>query len=204
MTIIMLDAVKMLCPSCGSGVANMWCTHTPNPMNAVAIIVQHKCCVAKRFPPRKCRDDHRHESCRREENDVNLWMAKEPKQVLPQDRIAALGLIEKVRADTLYRRSIESRVDDSITAGIAKMTMNAVTSIDHTYSGIRFSDIPGARCLNMVTMISTAATRAEISVRLTICDQTSTRFPMPYSGPDSGTYANHPASGPIFRISADK
>jgi hypothetical protein len=37
-TIMMLAAVKKLWPSCGRPVANMWCTQTPNPMNAVAII----------------------------------------------------------------------------------------------------------------------------------------------------------------------
>ena len=34
MTIIMLAAVKKLMLSCGRPVANMWCTQTPNPMNA--------------------------------------------------------------------------------------------------------------------------------------------------------------------------
>ena len=32
-----LAAVKKLCPSCGSGVANMWCAHKPKPRNAVEI-----------------------------------------------------------------------------------------------------------------------------------------------------------------------
>jgi hypothetical protein len=36
-TIMMLEAVKKLCPSCGSPVANMWWTHTPKPMKAVAM-----------------------------------------------------------------------------------------------------------------------------------------------------------------------
>ena len=36
-TIMMLAAVKKLCPSCGSPVANMWCTQTPKPMKPVAI-----------------------------------------------------------------------------------------------------------------------------------------------------------------------
>ena len=36
MTIIRLAAVNIPCPSSGSGVVNMWWTHTPNPMNAVA------------------------------------------------------------------------------------------------------------------------------------------------------------------------
>ena len=33
--IMMLAAVKKLAPSCGTPVANMWCTHRPKPMNAV-------------------------------------------------------------------------------------------------------------------------------------------------------------------------
>ena len=34
---------------------------------------------------------------------------------------------------------------DVTTAGIAKMTMNDVTSIAQTNSGMRLSDMPGAR-----------------------------------------------------------
>src|SRR5688500_16181472 len=63
---------------------------------------------------------------------------------------------------------------------------------------MRLIDMPGARILRMVTIISTAATSAAISVNVTICAQTSTRLPGAYSGPDSGTYANHPVSGPVL------
>ena len=35
--IIMLAAVKKLCPSSGRLVANMWCTHRPKPRKPVAI-----------------------------------------------------------------------------------------------------------------------------------------------------------------------
>jgi hypothetical protein len=47
--------------------------------------------------------------------------------------------------------------------GMAKMIMNAVTSMAHTKSGIRLSDMPGARCRKTVTMSSTAATSAATS-----------------------------------------
>src|SRR5512133_1107604 len=87
------------------------------------------------------------------------------------------------------------------TAGIAKMIMNATTSCDHTKMGIRFKDIPGARILNVVTMMFTAATSAEISVNVTTCAHTSTRWPGEYVGPDSGTYANQPTSGAVLRSS---
>ena len=42
-----------------------------------------------------------------------------------------------------------------ITAGMAKMTMNDCTSMDQQNSGMRFSDIPGARILRMVAISST-------------------------------------------------
>jgi hypothetical protein len=70
---------------------------------------------------------------------------------------------------------------------MAKRTMNDITTIAHTKSGTRLSDIPGARCLNVVTMISIAPTMAAISVKVTICAHTSTRLPGEYSGPASGT-----------------
>ena len=60
--IIMLAAVKKLLPSCGSPVANMWCTHRPKPMKPVAIERQHQRRVAEHRPPGERRDDRRDES----------------------------------------------------------------------------------------------------------------------------------------------
>jgi hypothetical protein len=51
---------------------------------------------------------------------------------------------------------------------MANITMKAVTSWAQTNSGIRLSDIPGARCLNTVTMISIDVISAEISVKVTV------------------------------------
>src|SRR5205814_3006224 len=82
-------------------------------------------------------------------------------------------------------------------AGIAMMTTNDVTSLDQTNSGILSSDMPGARCLSIVTTISTETASADSSVKVIICAHMSARFPKPYCGPDSGTYANQPTSGPI-------
>ena len=64
-----------------------------------------------------------------------------------------------------------------MTAGIANMIMNEITSIDQTKSGMRLSDIPGARILNAVTTTSTATISPDISVKVIICAQVSTRFP---------------------------
>jgi hypothetical protein len=81
---------------------------------------------------------------------------------------------------------------------MANTIMNDTTSCAHTKSGMRFNDIPGARILNTVTMMFTAATSAAISVNVTTWAHTSTRWPGEYCGPDSGTYANQPTSGAVF------
>ncbi len=52
---------------------------------------------------------------------------------------------------------------------------------------MRLSDIPGARCLKMVVMRLTATASDEISVKVIICAQTSTRLPGLNCGPESGT-----------------
>src|SRR5881392_2958334 len=92
-----------------------------------------------------------------------------------------------------------SAVLATMIAGMARMTRNDVTSIDQTNSGIRSSDMPGARDLKTVTTIVTATASAETSVKVIICAQMSARLPAPYCGPDKGTYANQPTSGPMSR-----
>jgi hypothetical protein len=67
-----------------------------------------------------------------------------------------------------------------MTAGMANSTMKEVASIAHAKIGIRSSDIPGARCLNMVQMISTETASAEISVKVIIWAQISMPFPGEY------------------------
>ena len=67
------------------------------------------------------------------------------------------------------------------------MIMKAVINCAQTKSGIRFSDIPGARCLKIVVTISTAPIKAAISVKVIICAQMSMRLPGEYCGPASGT-----------------
>ena len=78
-------------------------------------------------------------------------MAEEPEQVLPQQRVAALGRVEEMRADQPVED--QEACSATITAGIAKMIMNDVTSIAQTNSGMRLSVMPGARSLKMVTMM---------------------------------------------------
>src|SRR5689334_17708444 len=88
----------------------------------------------------------------------------------------------------------------SMIEGIANSTMNAVTTCAQTKIGTRFSDMPGVRNLNAVTMISTETASAATSVNVMSCAHTSARLPGVNSGPDSGVYANQPTSGPVFRM----
>ena len=77
-------------------------------------------------------------------------------------------------------------VEQSVTAGMAKMIMNATTSWAQTNRGIRLSDIPGARWQKIVTMMHTADAIEPISTIVTICDQRSTRWPGENPGPERG------------------
>ena len=70
---------------------------------------------------------------------------------------------------------------------MAKITMNEVTIIAQTKIGMRLSDMPGARCLKMVVMRLTATASEEISVKVIIWAQTSTRLPGLNWGPERGT-----------------
>ena len=65
----------------------------------------------------------------------------------------------------------------TITAGMAKITITLTTSIAHTKSGIRLSDIPGVRNLRMVQIRQTATTSDDTSVNVISCAQTSARLP---------------------------
>ena len=130
----------------------MWCTHRPKP----------------RKRGRDQREHHGHDSRTRgrranvgtiaeimpsagQEDDVDLGMAEEPEQVLPQQRVAALGRVEELRADQPV--GDQERCCASITDGMANRIMNDVTSIAQTNSGMRLSVMPGARSLKTVAMI---------------------------------------------------
>ncbi len=100
-------------------------------------------------------------------------MAEEPEEVLPQERIAAALGVVKVRGD----QPIEiSAVLASITAGIAKITMNDTTTSAQTKIGMRLSDMPGVRSLNAVVIVDTATASDATSVNVISCAHTSARF----------------------------
>jgi hypothetical protein len=58
--------------------------------------------------------------------------------------------------------------------------------------------MPGARIFRMVTISSTATTRAEISVKVIICAQTSHALAGRELGPGERHVGEPAASGPMF------
>ena len=74
-------------------------------------------------------------------------------------------------------RSNWTRFAPSITVGIAKMIMIELTSDAQTNSGIRRSDMPGARIFSVVVVMSTATISPIASVKLTSMFQKSARLP---------------------------
>ena len=78
-----------------------------------------------------------------------------------------------------------------------------MTSIAQTNSGMRLIDMPGARCLKTVTMISTATTRAEISVRVIIWVQKSERLPGDILRAGEGHIGEPAAVGPDVESERD-
>src|SRR3954447_6006126 len=92
-------------------------------------------------------------------------------------------------------RSSSSRLPASVTAGTANTTMNENTSIDHTNTGSRFSVMPGARILNVVTMKLIAPTVVEMPTNTMPSPQKSMLMPGLNVLSVSGTYPNQPPSG---------
>src|SRR5690348_13488690 len=111
-------------------------------------------------------------------------MSKEPEQMLIEQDVSAFGRIENCVPTV---RSSSSMLLESITAGMAKITMNDNTSFSQRIIGMRLSDMPGARCFRIVAARHTAVASAEVSVKVIICAQKSTRFPGEKSGPESVT-----------------
>ena len=79
-----------------------------------------------------------------------------------------------------------SSVLASITAGMAKSTMNDMTTCAQTKIGSRFRVMPGVRSFNTVVMIATATASDATSVNVISWAQTSARLLGVYSASASG------------------
>ena len=95
-------------------VRNMWCAHTTNDMNPRKTVANDHRLVAPQRLARVVGDDLRHDSHRRQDQHVNLGMRKEPEEVLPQQRVAAAGIGERLTADHETARQEEARAGDAI------------------------------------------------------------------------------------------
>ena len=89
-----------------------------------------------------------HDAHCRQNQDVDLGVAEEPEQVLPQDRVAAGGGIEEVGAKLPVRGKFDEGHGDDREG---QHQQDAGNQVIHTNTGIRIRDIPGARILMMVT-----------------------------------------------------
>jgi hypothetical protein len=75
------------------------------------------------------------------------------------------------------RRSRASMRLATTNAGMANTIMKAIRRMAHTKSGMRARDMPAGRCRKVVTMISTAATRAATSRKVIMVTQKSMLTP---------------------------
>ena len=131
---------------------------------------QHDRRVAEHGPAREGGDDRRHEAEARQEDDLGLGVAEEPEQVLPR-RASAPSAGLKVRPDQPVHDQKAAREHDG---GMANTVMNRYSEDRPTSSGMRLSDMPGARCFRIVTISWTMIPSAS-SVKVTICAQKSER-----------------------------
>src|SRR5205085_10819664 len=132
----------------------------------------------------------------RVELNVSFGWAADPESCLSRKGAAPPGRFSW--CVPVVRSSSSRMVLASMTAGMAKITMNDCTSIAQQNIGMRLSDIPGARILKIVAISSVATQSAETSVNVIIWAQKSTRLPGEKSGTESGGYANQPASRPVI------
>ena len=75
------------------------------------------------------------------------------------------------------------------------MTMPPIASMTHAKTGMRPSDMPGARVRRIPTMSSIALAMAEISMKPIPRSQKSAPTPGEKRALVSGGYMNHPPSG---------
>ena len=115
-------------------------------------------------PPRERRDDRGRDPERGQDDDVDLGVAEDPEQVLPEQRVAAVRDVEEVEAELALELEEDAGRASAAAARTAARTTTA--SIAKQKSGIRFSDMPGARSLKIVTMKLIAAAVDEMPLKI--------------------------------------
>ena len=79
-------------------VVNMWCAHTVSDSAAIDSVAKHHALVAEQRLAAEHRDDLGDDAEERQRDDVDLGVAEEPEQVLPEDRAAVVG-VEDLRTE---------------------------------------------------------------------------------------------------------
>ena len=94
----------------------MWCAQTPKPMNATSSLGERDERERDHLAARERRDDRGRDPERRQDDDVDLGVAEDPEQVLPQQRVAALRDVEEVEAELAVELEQDER---EVSAGSA-------------------------------------------------------------------------------------
>ena len=134
-------------------VANMWCAHTAIDSAAIAMRRDDQALVAEDRLAAEHRDDLGDDAEERQRDDVDLGVAEEPEQVLPQDR-AAVGRVEDVRAEVPV--GLQRRAARRPAPGRPSAPGSTVTRMFQVKIGIRNIVMPGARMQMIVVMKLTA------------------------------------------------
>ena len=148
---------------CGMPVVNMWCAHSPKLSTPTPSSAPHDPAVADERRARHRREDHRDHARRGQEDDVDLGMAEEPEQVLPEHRIAALRGDEERPVEARARaRAAACRGSP---AGSRRRSWRRPPASPRRRPASRRASCPGARVRRMPTMSSIAPAIAEISMK---------------------------------------
>ena len=110
-----------------------------------------------------------------QEDDVDVRMAEQPEQVLPQQRIAAARRVEEGQAEGALDLE-QDRAEDERRKGHDHHHARS-PGCTSAKIGIRSSDMPGARIFRIETTISMASDSAEISTKVMPSSQTSALMP---------------------------
>ncbi len=113
-------------------------------------------------PLRERRDDRRRDPERGHDEDVDLGVAEDPEEVLPEQRRRRRA--RRRRSGSRRCAASSRKTRSTVSDGSAKSSRSDAARIAKQKSGIRFSDIPGARSLKIVTMKLAAASVDEIAV----------------------------------------
>ena len=142
----------------------MWCTQTPKPSTMVATVASATTRVADQRAAAEDRQAVRHHAHRRQHDGVDPGMAEHPEQMLPQQRLAAAGRVEEMRAELAVHPQQEEGQADA--RAWRRCWRPMAVSVPQIRIGTRLIDMPGARMRRKVTTKLIAPTVVEMPSRI--------------------------------------